>query len=457
MNPSGIWKEYAATIGKTAGSLSDAEKMMSMFWKAQQVAASDPGAWQRFMDSSIGKQALFNTKLFEAQVAFGLALQPIRLFAYEVGTVAIGALMGFGTAMKIGVTESIKMTFTVALPSLVKIGVGNVILLLGQMVSAVSDLLGKLGIGLGAGLAGKLTSFGANLVGTGQMGAAEYGAWREKSVNAIKNAFTGGGEGVDMSPVVFPDMPAKPGADPTESQQKKELARLLRMIGGGGFADAPNKLGPAGTGKFGGQRGRIGIGDFADGKGVPQGETPFDQFEQRVQQAAQRTNREFGQLGTNMAMTLGNAFAAGLGAVMQGKNPFKAFGNVVLAGLGGIMTSMGQALIEQGAIMLTLLPFLSNPLTSGPAMIAAGSLLVALGSTLGGIATGSGKGGGGGKGGSGGFGDKTTHITLTADGLGGRAAPATMANQMPTLLVDSPRGQRVLATSARGAARRNIK
>jgi hypothetical protein len=96
-----------------------------------------------------------------------------------------------------------------------------------------------------------------------------------------------------------------------------------------------------------------------------------------------------------------------------------------------------------------------NPFTSGPALIAAGVLLSALGATLGGIAGGRGGSGGGGKGGQ--FHDRSTQITLTADGLGGRNAPATMANQMPTLLVDSPRGQRVLATSARGAARRNIK
>jgi hypothetical protein len=118
---------------------------------------------------------------------------------------------------------------------------------------------------------------------------------------------------------------------------------------------------------------------------------------------------------------------------------------------------MGSELIAYGVIMLNLLPFLSNPFTSGPAAIAAGAALVALGSVLGGIATGS-KGGKGGSGG-GGLEDRTTRITLTADGLGGRNAPKGKdAFGGATLLsVDSPRGQRVIATSVKGAARRNIK
>jgi hypothetical protein len=116
---------------------------------------------------------------------------------------------------------------------------------------------------------------------------------------------------------------------------------------------------------------------------------------------------------------------------------------------------MGQALISEGIILLKLMPFLSNPLTAGPAMIAAGAAMVVLGGVLGGIATGSGKGGSGGSGG--GLTDKTTHITLTADGLGGRNAPKHDNNGLTVLGVDSPKGQRVLATAMKGAARRNIK
>jgi hypothetical protein len=105
--------------------------------------------------------------------------------------------------------------------------------------------------------------------------------------------------------------------------------------------------------------------------------------------------------------------------------------------------------------MLNLLPFLSNPFTSGPAAIAAGVALVALGSALGGIATGPG-GGSGGRGGSGGHEDKVTRISLTSDGLGGRNAPGRDTEKFTILGVDSPKGQRALATAMKGAKRRNM-
>jgi hypothetical protein len=456
-NPIQIYKEYAKSIGTTAMALTSAQQAQALMTEASKAAARDPGAYQRFLDTTLGKQAQFNAKLLETEARFGTALAPIRMFAYEVGTVAMNALTAFGTGMGLWL-QSLKMTFVVALPSLVKIGVGNVILLLGQMVGAVSGLLGKLGIDLGAGLAAKLTSFGANLVGTGQMGTAQYGAWREKSLADIKAAFTGGGD-TDMSPITFPDMPPGPPDTPSDSEQKKRLARLLRMFPGRTFADNPNKLGFSG---FGGPMATRDDRIDVSGNLIPRSTGSSrgqgnEQFEDLLR-ASESVRTQFRQAGTQLGMTVVQGFAAALSAGLSGKNPFKAFGNVVLAGLGSLMSQMGSALITYGTTMLNLLPFLTNIFTSGPAAIVAGALLVGLGATLGGIATGS-KGGGGGKGGSGGFGDKTTHITLTADGLGGRKAPnGREPFAGATLLsVDSPRGQRVVATSLKGAARRNIK
>lgn len=85
-----------------------------------------------------------------------------------------------------------------------------------------------------------------------------------------------------------------------------------------------------------------------------------------------------------------NAFAAafngeGLGGI------FKAFGKTILAGLGDIMTQQGQALLTYGITMQAAAIGLSNPFTAGPAAIAAGLALIALGSAFGAIA----KGGGG--------------------------------------------------------------
>jgi hypothetical protein len=239
-----------------------------------------------------------------------------------------------------------------------------------------------------------------------------------------------------------------------EAQRKQHQDEVLRLTGIGSM-DPAKRLDFQGFPTKIATKGRIPLGDFGAGKGVPQGETEFDQFEQRVAQQAAQTQSHFSNLGTNLGMVLANGFSAAISAGIQGKNPFKAFGNVVLAGLGGIMQQMGHAMIEQGVVLLHLLPFLSNPFSSGPALIAAGVALSALGSALGGIASGRGGSGGGG---SSGFHDRSTNITLTADGLGGRNAPGgrdPLAG-LTLLSVDSPKGQRALTTSLKGAARRNM-
>lgn len=86
---------------------------------------------------------------------------------------------------------------------------------------------------------------------------------------------------------------------------------------------------------------------------------------------------------------IGNAFASAFSGASLG-SVFKDFGKVVLSGLGAVFTQFGQTLISFGASMLKLRLALTNPITSGPAAIAAGIALVALGGVLGGIANGGG-------------------------------------------------------------------
>jgi hypothetical protein len=74
----------------------------------------------------------------------------------------------------------------------------------------------------------------------------------------------------------------------------------------------------------------------------------------------------------------------------------KEFENIILGTLGNVLVKQGEAYIAQSSIMLALAPLLSNPFTAGPAALGIGLALVALGSILGGIASGGGGGGGGG-------------------------------------------------------------
>jgi hypothetical protein len=248
---------------------------------------------------------------------------------------------------------------------------------------------------------------------------------------------------------------ASPAASAAQKAAQEALRnRLLGILDASpadrlDFQGFPSRIAP--------RTGRIDTSGVLAGAGVSgDGETAWDQFEAEQRRQARKVARSFNNLGGDLGQALALGFGAALAAGIQGKNPFSAFGKAILGGLGSIFTQMGSELIAYGVIMLNLLPFLSNPFTSGPAAIAAGAALVALGSVLGGIATGS-KGGKGGSGGSGGLEDKTTRITLTQDGLGGRNAPRHDNGGLTVLGVDSPKGQRVLATAMKGAARRNIK
>lgn len=97
-----------------------------------------------------------------------------------------------------------------------------------------------------------------------------------------------------------------------------------------------------------------------------------------------------------MADTIGGAIQNGIIAAFEGggvSGAIAAFGKTILAAIGDMMVQKGTAMIAEGLIMAGLVPFLSNPFTSGPALIAAGSALTALGATLGAISTGGARGG----------------------------------------------------------------
>lgn len=90
--------------------------------------------------------------------------------------------------------------------------------------------------------------------------------------------------------------------------------------------------------------------------------------------------------------TMTTAFAKGgnIGSAM------KAFGDTIAAGLGQMLVQQGELYLEYGGIMQGLSALLGNPFTAGPAGIAIGLALIALGSALGALASGGGGSGGGG-------------------------------------------------------------
>jgi hypothetical protein len=104
------------------------------------------------------------------------------------------------------------------------------------------------------------------------------------------------------------------------------------------------------------------------------------------------------------ATTFGDAIAEGITAGIQNRNvgaAFEAGGKALLSGIGHMISEEGQVWIKYGILKTGLFDALSlNPLTSGPAAIAKGAALVALGAGISSIWSGRSSGGGGGSGGA---------------------------------------------------------
>jgi hypothetical protein len=141
-------------------------------------------------------------------------------------------------------------------------------------------------------------------------------------------------------------------------------------------------------------------------------------------------------LGDVVGNTIGGFFEGG----------FKNAGDVALKGLGSILSTMGQSMLGAGLAMLKLLPALTNPFTSGPALIIAGATLLALGAVLRGTATGSGRGGGGGRvsgGGVAGGGDVTQKLVITPSSANATNTPLRpMIGNVTIIGRNDPKAQR---------------
>lgn len=127
----------------------------------------------------------------------------------------------------------------------------------------------------------------------------------------------------------------------------------------------------------------------------------------------------FADVSANLGATLGDV----LGAAFTGG--FGAAGETGKQALGNIFSMLGKAMISAGLAMLNLLPHLSNPLTAGAALVAAGVVLTALGASMSKIATGSG---------------------ASARGVGSAGAPRDVTSALAgsarsTVTVTVPRGQ----------------
>jgi hypothetical protein len=207
---------------------------------------------------------------------------------------------------------------------------------------------------------------------------------------------------------------------------------------------APDSLGsPAGIGT---RDDRINVSGALGGAGKRPGQRMMDLLRQDMFEGIQRLK----PVANGLHALFQNLFTGGrLGSSI------KSFGQEILSGMGSIFAQMAMRAIAAAPLFIAIGKAMSNPFTAGFALLAFGVALKALGSAMGGEATG---GGGGGGGGSAGMDrDRTTNITLTADGAGGFKAPKRDQGQHFTVIgASDPRAHRIIGDISKAGARRNI-
>jgi hypothetical protein len=196
-------------------------------------------------------------------------------------------------------------------------------------------------------------------------------------------------------------------------------------------------------------------------KGVEEAQGDFsmqaaEQVKQDLKSAQETVQKDINSFGVNTGMALNTALDAGMKAAFSGKDPMKAMGTAMLSSMGTIFSQMGDAMVKQGIIMMGMDAAVADPITSGPASIAVGLLLSALGATLGGIMQG---GGSGSSSGAAATGTQTINTTYFQTGAGGEASGVTPAGPGPNITVigpNDPEAQRQIGKMMRNIAGRGI-
>jgi hypothetical protein len=92
-NPSVLYERYAASIGTTAGKLSDMEKAYAIVNAAVEDATKVGNAYNDYLEGAQGKQDKFNIRLEETQISIGRVFRPVLLAVLK----PLGALLGLVT------------------------------------------------------------------------------------------------------------------------------------------------------------------------------------------------------------------------------------------------------------------------------------------------------------------------------------------------------------------------
>lgn len=83
-NPIVIYQEFAASIGTTAGKLTDQQKAQAMVNEVLKTGAKVQGSYNEFLESGAGKQQIMNNQYEQARIKMGQNLQPVMTKAISI-------------------------------------------------------------------------------------------------------------------------------------------------------------------------------------------------------------------------------------------------------------------------------------------------------------------------------------------------------------------------------------
>lgn len=91
-NPSVIWEKYAAANGLARSEIDDTTKALAILTEITDAGNKVAGVSAERMKTGAGEQEKLNNRLNEAQVAFGAAIQPLRIFIVQGLTALINVV-----------------------------------------------------------------------------------------------------------------------------------------------------------------------------------------------------------------------------------------------------------------------------------------------------------------------------------------------------------------------------
>jgi hypothetical protein len=490
-NPSVLYAQYAAAIGTSVGKLNDQQKAMALVAAAQKDGSKVQGELAAFYETAAGKAYLLEQAQTKVALAFGTAIAPMREVVTEHLTnfaewitANQGSIIALAGAVSAVLVPAFQMfgTYMVSMVDTLTVAWGGFISFVARTsqnaLNFQADMLDFIGMDEEAGKRRARASQEGALADSMERAAADADARFKKrhgSFSDVKGGSATTAPRADFSNVT--------GATGTEARTTAAAARAAAAAGRTGATGTPagRQIGQSQIGAATWQS--ASLGGIAALNSAPISSSPIRGVTADASGSAGFQNAiagigaqlalidtlkaeadakfaDFGQgMGDVLATSLGTAFSDGIGAA----------GDVLLSGLGGMLVEMGKAMLVQGATMVGLLPALSNPFTSGPALLAAGAVLVGLGATLAGIAGGGSRGGrGGGRGGGGSgpasFADRTESFALgsgqtapTRTGADAKAATLQpITNNITLIGPNDPSAQRAMNDLIQNGQRRGL-